>query len=104
MFDGASALAMAKAVGVAAAIIDMGLPDSNGDHVARELRARYPRLPILICTGYDTAALETATKDIGVRRDAIGSRTSPSPVLVPASPPGVVCLGEVSGDASAAWP
>lgn len=65
--DGASALAVARAVGLSAAIIDMGLPDCSGDYVARELRIRHPTLPILICTGYDATALEGVTKDLGVR-------------------------------------
>lgn len=64
--DGASAIAVARAVGLSAAIIDMGLPDCSGDHVARQLRARYPLLPILICTGCDSTASSTETKSIGV--------------------------------------
>lgn len=65
--DAASALAIARTVGVSAAIIDMGLPDGRGDTVARELRARSAALPILICTGYDAAALAAVTMDIDVR-------------------------------------
>lgn len=44
----------------------MGLPDFSGDHVARELRALNPSLPILICTGYDSARVSEEIKTLGV--------------------------------------
>jgi CheY-like chemotaxis protein len=65
--SGSSALEAAETLSLSAAIIDMGLPDCGGDQVARQLRARNPALPILICTGYDTAALAKTTKDLLVR-------------------------------------
>jgi len=42
---------------VAAAIVDIGLPDRKGDVLVGELRALLPRLPIVIATGYDSAEL-----------------------------------------------
>ena len=39
------------------AIIDVGLPDRKGDLLAKELRAIYPQLPIIIATGYDEATM-----------------------------------------------
>jgi len=36
---------------VRAAVIDMGLPDSPGDQLAAEVRARRPDLPIVIASG-----------------------------------------------------
>jgi DNA-binding response OmpR family regulator len=36
---------------IAAAIIDLGLPDRSGDHVAAEMRAFRSDLPILIASG-----------------------------------------------------
>lgn len=40
-----------------AAVIDLGLPDTTGDALARELRASAPRLPILIASGYHHDAI-----------------------------------------------
>lgn len=57
----------AETLDLSAAIIDMGLPDCGGDYVARHLRARRPTLPILICIGYDTAALAHTTAHLRVR-------------------------------------
>jgi CheY-like chemotaxis protein len=37
--------------GVDAMVIDMGLPDSKGDVLVREVRSIYPSLPIVIATG-----------------------------------------------------
>jgi signal transduction histidine kinase len=42
---------------VDAAIIDLGLPDSKGDSLVRELRTLYPALPIVISSGYDKETL-----------------------------------------------
>lgn len=39
--------------GVAAAIVDIGLPDCRGDQLASEFRASMPNLPIILATGYD---------------------------------------------------
>jgi DNA-binding response OmpR family regulator len=64
--SGAAALAVAKTVGLSAAIIDMGLPDCGGDQVARELRAISSLLPILICTGFASASVAKELKAIGV--------------------------------------
>jgi signal transduction histidine kinase/CheY-like chemotaxis protein len=37
---------------LAAAVIDLGLPDQPGDALVTEIRARLPTLPILLTTGY----------------------------------------------------
>jgi PAS domain S-box-containing protein len=42
---------------VAAAVVDIGLPDRKGDVLVGELRALHPELPIVIATGYDSAEL-----------------------------------------------
>lgn len=39
--------------GVAAAIIDIGLPDCRGDQLAGEFRTSMPNLPVVLATGYD---------------------------------------------------
>lgn len=39
--------------GVAAAIVDIGLPDCRGDQLASEFRGFLPNLPIILATGYD---------------------------------------------------
>jgi FixJ family two-component response regulator len=42
---------------VAAAIVDMGLPDASGDVLVSELRAIYPKLPIVVSSGQSEALL-----------------------------------------------
>ncbi len=42
---------------VAAALVDLGLPDSKGDTVVAEMRAGWPDLPIIVATGAGTDAL-----------------------------------------------
>ncbi len=47
---------------VDAAIIDVGLPDAQGDVLVRELRAIYPALPIIIASGHDEVGLRERFK------------------------------------------
>jgi DNA-binding response OmpR family regulator len=42
---------------LAAAIVDMGLPDAAGDVLVSELRAIHPKLPIVVASGQSEAAL-----------------------------------------------
>jgi PAS domain S-box-containing protein len=42
---------------VAAAVIDIGLPDAPGDVLVGELRAIYPRLPIVVASGHSESSL-----------------------------------------------
>ena len=42
---------------VAAAIVDMGLPDAAGDVLVSELRAIYPKLPVVVASGQSEASL-----------------------------------------------
>lgn len=44
--------------GLAAAIVDLGLPDKPGDDLVREIRASRPDLPILLATGYGADAIQ----------------------------------------------
>ncbi len=44
------------------AIVDVGLPDGKGDRLAAELRALYPRLPIVIASGYGSDVLRERFK------------------------------------------
>jgi len=37
---------------ISAAIVDIGLPDKQGDVLAAELRALNPKLPLIIASGY----------------------------------------------------
>jgi DNA-binding response OmpR family regulator len=52
------AIAKFSGGGFAAAIIDLGLPDRPGDHVAATLRAAAHDLPILIASGRSDAELQ----------------------------------------------
>jgi PAS domain S-box-containing protein len=49
--------------GIDLAIVDIGLPDRKGDVLAAELRALYPKLPIVIASGYGDAGLRDRLKD-----------------------------------------
>ena len=40
-------------------IVDMGLPDSKGDVLVREVRSIYPALPIVIASGQGGAELRS---------------------------------------------
>jgi DNA-binding response OmpR family regulator len=43
--------------GIAAAILDIGLPDRDGDALLGDLRELYPTLGVIIATGRDTSEL-----------------------------------------------
>jgi PAS domain S-box-containing protein len=45
------------------AIIDIGLPDRSGLDLARDLRARYPDLPLVIASGYGSGQLGSLSRD-----------------------------------------
>ncbi len=47
---------------VAAAIVDVGLPDASGDVLVNELRAIYPSLPIVVASGHSEATLRDQFK------------------------------------------
>jgi signal transduction histidine kinase len=47
-----------------AAIIDVGLPDAQGDVLVSEVRAIYPALPIVIASGHDEAGLRERFKGV----------------------------------------
>jgi DNA-binding response OmpR family regulator len=48
---------------VAAVVVDLGLPDANGDALVRELRGIYPELRILIASGESQASLVNRFKN-----------------------------------------
>ena len=48
--------------GVDAVILDIGLPDRNGDKLAREIRAIHSSLPIVLATGHGANTLRQAFK------------------------------------------
>ena len=48
---------------MAAAVIDVGLPDARGDEFAREIRKQWPRIPIILVSGYDEATLRQRFTD-----------------------------------------
>jgi DNA-binding response OmpR family regulator len=63
--DGASALAIASDADFDLVILDLGLPDVEGDTVLRELRRRGERLPILILTARDDLGDKVEGLDAG---------------------------------------
>ena len=72
--------------GFDAVVLDLGLPDQTGDDLLREIRARYPSLPVVVASGrgqpelpegesrhlafvpkpYDAGTLRTALRRVGV--------------------------------------
>src|SRR4051794_19635560 len=46
-----------------AAIIDLGLPDRPGDELAREVRVRWPDMPVVIASGRDRNEVARAFAD-----------------------------------------
>jgi DNA-binding response OmpR family regulator len=64
--DGRSGLELAEDTpGIEAVILDVGLPDRSGLDVARELRKRGSRVPILMLTARDTIGDRVAGLDAG---------------------------------------
>ena len=61
--DAASALQNFSSRTFCAAIVDVGLPDMDGNDLISELRAREPRLPIVICTGFDSHVIPSELQD-----------------------------------------
>ena len=53
----AAAWLVTDAAPLAAAVIDLGLPDRRGDALAAELRQTWQGLPIVIASGHDTTSL-----------------------------------------------
>lgn len=62
--DGQQALEHARAFEPSVAIVDLGLPDVSGEQVARSLRDWYPNLPLVICTGFDSAAVTSTFESL----------------------------------------
>ncbi|RPI41228.1 MAG: response regulator, partial [Hyphomicrobiaceae bacterium] len=59
----ADAMSKLKLVGdVEAAIIDVGLPDPTGDVLVSEVRVIYPKMPIIIASGYNAPELREKFK------------------------------------------
>jgi PAS domain S-box-containing protein len=48
------------------AIIDIGLPDRSGLDLARDLRNKFPRLPLIIASGYGTGQLGSLSNDTSI--------------------------------------
>jgi signal transduction histidine kinase/DNA-binding response OmpR family regulator len=59
----ALALLRARAGRVAAALVDLGLPDSRGDGVITALRADWPQLPLIVASGAGAGALGRHLED-----------------------------------------
>lgn len=63
--NGSDALELAEAPGIEAIVLDVGLPDMSGFEVARRLRARGSRVPILMLTARDAVSDRVAGLDAG---------------------------------------
>ena len=65
--SGQQALAVARAGDCDAVILDLGLPDMDGLTVLKQLRQKWPRLPVLILTARD--ALDDRIKGLDLGAD-----------------------------------
>jgi DNA-binding response OmpR family regulator len=63
--DGATALALAETEPVDLVLLDLILPDRSGLEVLRMLRARDPRLPVLILTAREDVDSKVSGLDLG---------------------------------------
>jgi DNA-binding response OmpR family regulator len=63
--DGESAIALAETEPVDLVLLDLVLPDRSGMDVLRVLRARDPRLPVLILTGREDVSSKVSGLDEG---------------------------------------
>jgi len=51
-----------------AVVLDVGLPDANGEDLIGQIRAIRPGMPIIVTTGYDTSALrQKSAADLHLR-------------------------------------
>lgn len=119
--DGESGLAAAVAEPFDFVILDVGLPGINGIEVCRQLRQRFPSLPIMLLSGradelHKVIGLEVgaddyvskpfSTVEVGARVKAIcrrafppaGSAAAIPPTPVPSAPPAAALL--IVGDLS----
>ncbi len=64
--DGSTALEMVAERHPTILLLDVGLPDISGVEVARQVRARWPDVAIVVLTGYALAELPGALRTIGV--------------------------------------
>lgn len=64
---GHEALRLVEALRPDVVVLDVHLPDISGVEVAREIRARFPDVAILILTGYDDAGYVRALVPLGVQ-------------------------------------
>lgn len=61
-----SAMAMCGAGSVDVLVTDLGLPRHSGVHVIAALRARYPRLPVIVLSGYSSGEMRESALSLDV--------------------------------------
>lgn len=76
--DGVSGLELAGRTPIAAAVVDLVLPDIDGSEVVRRLRAAYPDLPILVLSNAFAERQLAEARSAGATRVLIKAGTSPS--------------------------
>ncbi|HAT10042.1 MAG TPA: hypothetical protein DCS97_05480 [Planctomycetes bacterium] len=76
--DGATGLDLASRTPLAAAVVDLVLPDIDGAEVVRRLRLTYPDLPILVLSNAFAERQLSEAKSSGATRVLIKAGTSPA--------------------------
>ena len=49
-------------------LTDQTMPDMTGDEMARQMIAKRPELPIIVCTGFSQKLTQTMAQEIGIRK------------------------------------
>lgn len=52
---------------IRAVILDLSLPDQNGEYVCREFLKAAPQLPVIVATGYEDRAQKKKLRRLGVQ-------------------------------------
>jgi len=65
--NGADAIAKAEMLNPDLILLDYSMPDMNGIETGAVLRAMMPEVPVILFTGDDSSAIQTAAMSAGIR-------------------------------------
>lgn len=62
--DGAEALSLLQEGNISMVITDMRMPNMSGLELLREVKSRYPALPVVLISGYSVNEVNSQTSDV----------------------------------------